>query len=368
MCASLSTRIGNEKKTTSPNGQDASPHAASDAKKRASNDRNEAFDNSKGHDQKFNLKDLWPMLKETYKEWNGDDPFRQAAIVAYYAVLSLPALLIIIITIVGSIYGKEATQGQITNQISGAIGAEAAASIEEMIANSAQDQNSTLAVIFGIAMLVFGATGVFVQLQRSLNYIWEVKVDPKAGVLKVITDRATSLGLILVIGFLLLTSLALTSVLSALGDWIQQFVPDFLMIVFFVAEFVVSLGIITLLFAMMFKYLPDVKVEWRTVWIGALATSILFVIGKFALGIYFGHSEPGSAYGAAGSIILVLVWVSYSSLILFFGAEFTQVYARRYGHRIEPDAHAIRVPDWENARQLRRRGEQREEEEEEATA
>jgi membrane protein len=183
-------------------------------------------------------------------------------------------------------------------------------------------------------------------LQKSLNRVWEVKADPKkTGIKTLIKARAISFGVIMAIGFLLLISLALTTGLTAVSDWVAARMPDFVLYIFYVISFIITLAIISLLFAMLFRFLPDVKIEWKSVWTGAVITALLFVIGKYALAFYFGKAEPGSTYGAAGSIILILLWVSYSCLILFFGAEFTQVYAKRYGHSIEPNANAIRIDD-----------------------
>lgn len=280
------------------------------------------------------------LLKNTYKGWNNDDPWRQSAVVAYYAIFSLPALLIIVITIAGSIFGQDAVQGRLSTEFTAAIGADAAKEIETMISNAYQQKSSLFATIAGIATLIFGATGVFYQLQQSLNRVWEVEADQDSGVKKLIMDRVSSFGVILVIGFLLLVSLMLTTALSVLSDFIKNNLPDYLLYVFYIAEIIISLGIITLLFAMIYKILPDVNLQWRTVWVGAGVTALLFVIGKYALSFYFGMANPGSAYGAAGSLILILLWVSYSCLILFFGAEFTQVYARRYNHPISPSKHA----------------------------
>lgn len=298
---------------------------------------------------KTKFRDAWILLKETFKEWNEDDPFRLSAVVAYYAIFSLPALMIIIISVAGEFLGQEAVQGEVSNQIGGMIGPDAAKSVEAMIASSYTSGNSTIATIIGIGTLLFGATGVFYQLQISLNIIWRVKVNPKEGIKKVLLDRATSLGVIIAIGFLLLISLLLTSVLSVFSNWITSVLPEYTIYLFYVLEFLLSFAIITVLFALIFKILPDVDIEWKTVWVGAAITAILFVIGKFALGIYFGKAEPGSAFGAAGSIILILLWVSYSCMILFFGAEFTKVYARKYKHNISPSSHAIRTPGYEKA-------------------
>ena len=294
-------------------------------------------------EKSFRWKDLFSLLKETFNEWNDDDPFRMSAAMSYYAIFSLPGLLMIVVTIAGYFGSGKDVEQEIENQIGETIGPEAASSIQAMIENASSSTNLTWSTIIGIATLIFGATGVFYQLQKSLNEVWEVEVKKEEGIKKVLLDRATSFGVILVIGFLLLISLVLTAALSALSDYITQHISDYLIYVFYVAEFLISYGIVTLLFAMIYKILPDVEIGWKTVWVGALVTGALFVIGKFSLGIYFGNSDPASAYGAAGSLILILLWVSYSCLILFFGAEFTQVYARRYGHYIKPSSHARRT-------------------------
>lgn len=296
---------------------------------------------------KERFKDLFSLIKETFKEWNASDPWRLSAVVAYYAIFSLPALLIIVINIAGAVFGKEAIQGKVSDEIGKAMGADAANTIETMIANAGTSDHTIVATIIGIATLLFGATGVFYQLQKSLNEVWQVKEDPKAGIKKMIINRATGFGLVLVIGFLLLISLVISTGLTAMGNWIKAVLPDYLHGVFLVINFIFSLAIITVLFALIFKFLPDVKIRWKSVWIGSIVTSLLFVIGKFGLSIYFGKADPGSTYGATGSIILILLWVSYSCLILFFGAEFTQIYARKYGHPIEPDKYARKVEIFE---------------------
>ncbi|HEX8378538.1 MAG TPA: YihY/virulence factor BrkB family protein [Pedobacter sp.] len=293
-------------------------------------------------ENKLKIKEIPSLLKETYKEWMESEPFDLSAVVAYYSIFSLPALLIIIVTIAGMAFGRDAVQNQITGQIGGMIGDDSAKDIQVMIANSYKQGNSTIALIAGVATLLFGATGVFMALQKSLNRVWNVKADPKkSGIKMMVKTRAISFGIIMAIGFLLLISLVLTSGLTAVSDWVAARMPDFVLYVFYVINFFVTLAIITLLFALLFRFLPDVKIEWRSVWTGAAITALLFVIGKYALAFYFGKAEPGSTYGAAGSIILILLWVSYSCLILFFGAEFTQVYAKRYGHSIEPNNNAV---------------------------
>ena len=291
---------------------------------------------------KFNLKELPSLLSKTYKSWMADDPFRLSAIVAYYTVLALPALLVIIINVVGSIWGIEIVQGQLTDEFTSALGKDAATAIEQIISETQDSDKNLLSTIIGIGTLLFGATGVFYQLKISLNEIWKIKPNPKASIWKIITDRAVSFAFILVIGFLLLVSFIVTAAISALNSYIRDVLPDVLLYVAYILDFVLSVGIISVLFALIFKYLPDAKIKWKTVWIGAILTAILFVIGKLLLGIYFGQADPGSTYGAAGSIVLILLWVSYSSLILFFGAEFTYIYAKRYGSGIEPKGIAVK--------------------------
>ena len=297
-------------------------------------------------ENRLKLKDIPALLKATFKDWMDDEPFDLSAIVAYYSIFSLPALLIIIVTIAGIAFGQEEVQKQLSGQIGSMIGEDTAKDVQAMIASSQKQDNKGIAMIVGIATLLFGATGVFMALQKSLNRIWEVKADPKkSGIKTLIKARALSFGVILAIGFLLLISLALTTGLTALSDWVETRMPDYFLYVFYVINFLLTIVIISLLFALLFKFLPDVKIEWRSVWTGAIITAFLFAIGKFALAFYFGKAEPGSTYGAAGSVILILLWVSYSCLIMFFGAEFTQVYATRYGHSIEPNDNAIKIDD-----------------------
>lgn len=279
---------------------------------------------SVGH-EKFKWSHIPSLLAKTFKEWMADDPFRLSAIVAYYAVLSLPALLVIILNIVGSICGAEVVQGQLTDEFTTALGSDAAASLESMIAESQSHDKNLFSTLIGIGILLFGATGVFYQLKVSLNQIWSIKPDPKAVIKKIIIDRARSFAFILVIGFLLLVSFILTAAITALNNFITSHLPNLFLYLAYTIDVVLSIGIITVLFALMFKYLPDAKIKWKTVWIGAFLTAFLFVLGKLLLSLYFAQMEPGSTYGAAGTIVLILLWVSYSCLILFFGAEFTYV-------------------------------------------
>lgn len=295
----------------------------------------------------LHLKDLWNIMKKTFSAWNAADPFRQSAVIAYYAIFSIPALLVIIITLAGFAFGREAVQGEISSQIGQVIGESAAKQVEEMIAKAGEQKNSIWATVISIATLMVGSTGVFAQLQVSLNQIWEVKVTASKKWLKSLKDRLFSFGLILSICFLLLISLLLSAGISVFSGWIKVHLPDFMLFIFRLINFVLSFGIIAVLFALMFKILPDARIRWKDVWIGSVVTSLLFALGKFALGIYFGKANPASTYGAAGSVVLLMLWVSYSCMILFFGAEFTKQFAVYFGRKIEPtaDAELIVLPE-----------------------
>jgi membrane protein len=286
-------------------------------------------------------KDLARLTKETFNQWNEREPFNNSIIISYYTIFSLPGLLVIIINISSYFFEREVVTSSISTQIQGIVGGNTAEDIEEIIENASQSQGTALASILSIATLLFGATGVFYQLQQILNKMWEVKPKPKGKFLKLIKDRVFSFGLILVVGFLLLVSLVISAGLTSLTDWASAYIPEALLVVFNVLDIIISIGVITVLFAAIYKFLPDAKIKWRDVWIGAALTSVLFTVAKFLLGLYFGNSDPGSTYGAAGSIILIMLWVSYAGLILLFGAEFTQVYAAHHGRKIMPTEGAV---------------------------
>jgi membrane protein len=289
------------------------------------------------------LRDLGKLFKSTFKSWNDKDPFRQSAVIAYYAIFSVPGLLVLIIAITGYFFGKDAVNENIINQISSTMGADTATSIKEMLLKASTSKSSVLGSIVGIGVLLVGATGVFVELQKSLNDIWNVKLVKQNGLWLIIKARLFSFGLIVAIAFLLLVSLVISTGLTALSDIIKVYTSDFTVVIFNIINFIFSLAVISLLFAMMFKILPDAKIEWKHVWFGSLLTGLLFTIGKTALAFYFGTANPASVYGAAGSVILMLLWVSYSSMIVFFGAEFTAAYARRYTGKVAPMEHAEAV-------------------------
>ena len=282
----------------------------------------------------------WQLLKETFNEWNGGSASRASASLAYYAIFSLPGLLIIVIWVAGLFFGDEAVRGQVTAQASGIAGKEIAASLQTMIASAVWDNQNVVMKIFGILTLIFGATTLFFEMQRSLNTMWDVEAAPKKAWRKYILDRANSFGMILIISFLLLTSLVLSSVLGLANDWITRYFSLETFVLVQILNFVISFLVVMVLFALMFKVLPDVEISWRSVWMGAFVTALLFNIGKFLLGYYFEISKPTSVFGTAGTIILLMMWVNYSCQIVFFGAEFTKVYAYKMNHTIKPSRHA----------------------------
>ncbi|MBK9734697.1 MAG: YihY/virulence factor BrkB family protein [Saprospiraceae bacterium] len=273
---------------------------------------------------------IWKLVRATISNWWEMEPFRQSAIIAYYAIFSLPALLVIIITVAGFTFGTEVIDGKIYDQIKNTMGLETADQIKVMLVKATESKTSVWATIIGIFTVLLGSIGVFVELQKTLNMIWKVEAAPGKGIWRFLRNRLFSFGLILSIAFLLMISLIISIVLAAASDFLKADSSKLLLVFFQILNLIISLGVISFLFALMFKFLPDAKISWRQVWVGALLTGILFTIGKTALSFYFGKADPGSEYGAAGSIVLILLWTSYSSMILFLGAEFTHTYADMY--------------------------------------
>jgi membrane protein len=278
---------------------------------------------------------VWTLLRETFSEWLNDRAPRLGAALAYYTVFSLAPLLIIVIAIAGLVFGEAAAQGQIVGQIEGVVGADGARALQTMLANARQPGAGLLATLLGIALLLVAASGLVVELQDALNTIWAAPPRPGLGVLVTIKDRAVSLALVIGIGFLMMVSLTLSAALAAVVKFFAHMLPGTLYVAYALQafNFIVSVGVATILFAAIYKVLPDVTVAWRDVWIGAAATALLFTIGEFLVALYLGQGTVGSPYGAAGSLVILLVWVYYSAQILFLGAEFTKVYAKHYGRR-----------------------------------
>jgi membrane protein len=282
------------------------------------------------------LKDIFLIFKVAFNEWVDKDPFRQSAIIAYYSIFSIPGLLVLIIAIAGYFFGTENVNQNLIAQIASTIGQDSALQIQEILEKSTTEKSTTWGSIVGISILLVGATGVFVELQKTLNLIWNVKLKPQNGYWLILKSRLFSFGLILSIAFLLIISLVISTALVAMGNWIKVDTSPLVLTIFEILNFIISLGVISLLFAMIFKILPDAKIQWKHVWLGSIVTGILFTIGKTALSYYFGKAQPASIYGTAGSIILILLWVSYSSMILFFGAEFTAAYAKKFSGIVPP--------------------------------
>ena len=283
---------------------------------------------------------FWETLKETFKEWNDSDATRASASLAYYAIFSIPGLLIIIIWIAGNFFGEEAIRGEIAHQFGSMMGADVAKSIEELIASALIDKENIFMKIVGVFSLIFGATTIFFQLQKALNDLWDVQPAPKKAFVKFLLDRANSLGMILVIGFLLMITMVLSSAISLLNNFITFRLGLETYILMEIVNYVIGFILVVLVFAFMFKVLPDVEISWKSVWIGAILTAVLFTIGKMLLSLYFGALKPTSAFGKAGTIILIMMWINYSCMLIFFGAEFTKVYSIKKGYKIVPSRHA----------------------------
>lgn len=285
------------------------------------------------------------LLKRTFKEWSEDKVPVLAAALAYYTIFSLAPLLIIVIAILSLFFSQGQAQEQLISQLQSLFGADVASTIRTMIENRESSGGNVFASIIGFVILLVGATGVFAQLQSALNQIWNVKPDNKTnGLWQLVRVRLLSLGMVLAIGFLLLVSLVLSAGLAALNGALSSALPG-ADILWQALNFVLSLAAISAVFALMFKYIPDVQIAWRDVWVGGFVTALLFVIGKTLIGLYLGNSGVASSYGAAGSLVVLLLWVFYSAQIVLLGGEFTQVYANRFGKGIEPAEHAA----WQKA-------------------
>ncbi|MBW4545336.1 MAG: YihY/virulence factor BrkB family protein [Symplocastrum torsivum CPER-KK1] len=293
----------------------------------------------------MSIGEIWGLMKVTVSQWRQDQASLMAAALAYYTVFSLAPLLIIIIAIAGAVFGEQAAKGELVTQIQEVIGTDGAQFIQTAIENASQldPSQGPIPTLINIGVLLFGASVIFTQLQKSLNKIWEVQAKPENGILQFLRKRLLSFSMVLVIAFLLLVSLVVSTLLVILGNYLRGLIPGFTYL-WQILNALVSFSIVTLLFAMIFKILPDAKIAWKDVWMGAAITAVLFNIGKSLLGFYLGHTTFASAYGAAGSLVIILTWVFYSAQILFLGAEFTQVYTRRWGEEIVPAEYAMPVP------------------------
>ncbi|MFD1470776.1 YihY/virulence factor BrkB family protein [Hymenobacter caeli] len=292
----------------------------------------------------YKFSDILQVLKSSAGEFVENNSFRHAAALSYYTIFSLPPLLLIVITVASKFLGHDAVTGQVYGQLKGLVGADSAKFLQDSIATFTMQDKSGLATAIGIGTLIFAATTFFVTLQESINDIWNLKVKTTGiGIGDYIRQRLLSFGLILSVALLLLVSFVISAVLSAFTGWLQQLIPIAGVVAIKVVDFALSLGVTTLLFALIYRFLPDAIIRWRDVGIGAFITALLFVLGKLLIAVYIGFANPGSAFGAAGSAIVLLLWINYSSLIIFFGAEFTQEFADAFGQKVQPKAHAVRV-------------------------
>jgi membrane protein len=285
----------------------------------------------------------WTLIKETFSEWFADKAPRLGAALSYYTVFALAPVLLVVIAVAGLVLGPEAAQGKIVEQLSGLLGEDAASIVQTMLVNANRRGTGVMATVIGIATLLVGATGVMVELQAALNTVWKVIPKPGQAVKMLIRSRLIGLGLVLSMGFLLLVSLVISAALAAVSEWLSDIVPEWLVLGYLI-NYGISIFVIALFFALIFKVLPDAKVSWHDVWIGAFVTSLLFHLGKFLIGLYLGQASVASAFGAAGSLAVLLVWVYYSAQIVLLGAEFTRSYANRFGSHVVPEEHAVEAP------------------------
>lgn len=290
---------------------------------------------------KFSFKGIWSALKASFKGFSEDKVPKLSGSLAYYTVFSLAPMFVIIIFVAGLVLGQEAAQGQIEAQLTAFIGADAASQIQDMIKNAAIQDKGGMALVIGIIVLLIGATTVFGEIQDSINQIWGLKANPKKGLMTLLMSRLVSFGMIATLGFLLLVSLMATAVVESLMGRLQAVFPDGAVVLIYISNLVLTLAVVTALFAIIFKVLPDARITWKAVWPGAIATALLFMIGKFLISFYIAKSEIGSTYGAAGSLAILLVWIYYSAMILYFGAEFTKAWAVQHHAEIRPNKFAV---------------------------
>ena len=291
--------------------------------------------------QKLSIKGIWKLLKESITGFNNDKVFKLSGSLAYFTIFSIGPMLLVIIFFANIFYGREAIEGTIYGQIKGFVGPDAALQIQAIIKSASLSGKSKLTAIIGFATLLIGTTTVFAEIQDSINMIWNLKTKPEKGWIKMILNRLLSFSIVVGLAFLLLVSLIINGLLEALGDRLGHMFPQLTVMFLYIFNLILTFIVITLLFAIIFKVLPDAKIKWKDVLIGAIVTAVLFMLGKFGISYYIGSSNIGSSYGAAGSIIILLLWVYYSAIILYFGAEFTRAYAAHFGNRIYPSSYAV---------------------------
>ena len=293
------------------------------------------------------FKNAWQILKETYTDFSNNKSLRMSAALAYYTVFSIAPILIIIISLCDVFYGKAAIEGTIYGHIKTFVGSDAALQVEEIIRNATTSKKASWASVVGVISLLIAATGVFGEIQDSINQIWHLKAKPRKDLLKIIVNRLLSFSMLVSIGFILLVSLVINSVLDFISKKLSAFIPYQAVYVAYIINILITFVTVSLLFGVIFKVLPDARIKWRDIMVGAIATAILFMIGKFTIGVYLGNSNIRDSYGAASSIIVLLLWVYYSAAILYFGATFTRAYAQNKGRDIYPNDYAVWVKEVE---------------------
>ncbi len=291
--------------------------------------------------KKITLRGIWKVLKNCFKGFSEDKVPKLSASLAYYTVFSLGPLLIVILYLCSIFFGRDAVEGSIYGQMRKFVGQDAALQIQEMIKNASLSGESTVAATIGIITLLIGATTVFAEIQDSINMIWGLKRKPTAGWFVLVKTRLLSFGVIGSLGFLLLVSLGVTAIVESISTSLVKQFPGIAVPAFYIINLLITIGVVTSLFAVIFKVLPDAKIKWKDVWAGAIVTAVLFMLGKFAITFYISKSNISSTYGTAGSFVVLLVWVYYSSFILYFGAEFTKAWAVKYGSEINPNHYTV---------------------------
>lgn len=287
------------------------------------------------------LKNIGTVLKQTLSDYGDIKIARMSAALAYYTVFSIAPMMIVVITLCDIFYGRNAIEGTIYGQIKSFVGEQAALQIQQLIRNATVSRDISWASVVGIVALIFAATGVFAEIQDSINLIWHLKAKPKKGWVKMLVNRLLSFSMVVVLGFILLVSLVVNALLDALVKEIMRFVPEGTFYVTYLVNMLLTFAIISFLFGVIFKVLPDAKIKWKDVRMGAFTTAILFMIGKFVIGYYLGKTKVTSSYGAAGSVVIILLWVYYSATILYIGAAFTRAYAQFTGRHIYPNDYAV---------------------------
>lgn len=295
---------------------------------------------------------FWTLLKDSFNGFVDDRCLKLSAALAYYTVFSLGPLLVMVMSLISIFLGEDAIKGQLFSQINGLVGNQAAAQIQEMVKAVGLSGKTNTALAIGVVTLIISATTVFVEIQDSVNMIWRVKAKPKRGWLKLLRDRLLSSSMVIGLGFLLLVSLIINGIVLAMSDVLTRYIPQIGVVLISGFNFLISTVVVAVLFATIFKVLPDAKISWKDVRLGAFFTALLFMLGRYLIGIYIETTTTSSAYGAAGSLIVILIWIYYTAIILYFGAEFTQAYANHFGIKIEPADYAVYVEQIERERDV----------------